>query len=201
MAHGSCKLLSSFFIVLSVRSMMKIGRNDPCPCGSGKKYKHCCLNRPVPARQQAREPATILTLLKGEIARLQQKAARHEAAFWEVGVFLLFSTAEGDAWFLEITESDAVQVACGGQAIELPIEGQDATIAINWSHTFKLAQRQLQLSSYTSDEVLTLPLAPSQQISAAIRRIKKRYDQALLNQVHMAGEQPAGPAPASGKAG
>ena len=21
----------------------KIGRNDPCPCGSGKKYKHCCL--------------------------------------------------------------------------------------------------------------------------------------------------------------
>ena len=23
----------------------KIGRNDPCPCGSGKKYKHCCLNK------------------------------------------------------------------------------------------------------------------------------------------------------------
>lgn len=22
---------------------MKIGRNDPCPCGSGRKYKHCCL--------------------------------------------------------------------------------------------------------------------------------------------------------------
>ena len=21
---------------------MKTGRNDPCPCGSGKKYKHCC---------------------------------------------------------------------------------------------------------------------------------------------------------------
>jgi uncharacterized protein YecA (UPF0149 family) len=21
----------------------KIGRNDPCPCGSGKKYKKCCL--------------------------------------------------------------------------------------------------------------------------------------------------------------
>jgi len=25
-----------------VRSSPKIGRNDPCPCGSGKKYKHCC---------------------------------------------------------------------------------------------------------------------------------------------------------------
>jgi len=25
-----------------VRAMPKVGRNDPCPCGSGKKYKHCC---------------------------------------------------------------------------------------------------------------------------------------------------------------
>ena len=24
---------------------MKIGRNAPCPCGSGKKYKKCCLNK------------------------------------------------------------------------------------------------------------------------------------------------------------
>jgi len=24
------------------RSKPKVGRNDPCPCGSGKKYKHCC---------------------------------------------------------------------------------------------------------------------------------------------------------------
>lgn len=23
----------------------KIGRNDPCPCGSGKKYKQCCINK------------------------------------------------------------------------------------------------------------------------------------------------------------
>lgn len=26
--------------------MGKIGRNDTCPCGSGKKYKKCCLNDP-----------------------------------------------------------------------------------------------------------------------------------------------------------
>ena len=24
-------------------SIMKIGGNDPCPCGSGRKYKNCCL--------------------------------------------------------------------------------------------------------------------------------------------------------------
>jgi uncharacterized protein YchJ len=26
-----------------VRAAPKVGRNDPCPCGSGKKYKRCCL--------------------------------------------------------------------------------------------------------------------------------------------------------------
>ena len=25
-----------------VRAEPKVGRNDPCPCGSGKKYKKCC---------------------------------------------------------------------------------------------------------------------------------------------------------------
>ena len=25
-----------------VRESRKVGRNDPCPCGSGKKYKNCC---------------------------------------------------------------------------------------------------------------------------------------------------------------
>ena len=25
-----------------VKTGPKVGRNDPCPCGSGKKYKQCC---------------------------------------------------------------------------------------------------------------------------------------------------------------
>ncbi len=28
-----------------VRRKTDVGRNDPCPCGSGKKYKHCCLGK------------------------------------------------------------------------------------------------------------------------------------------------------------
>ena len=26
------------------RDAPKVGRNEPCPCGSGKKFKHCCAN-------------------------------------------------------------------------------------------------------------------------------------------------------------
>lgn len=28
--------------IITVKKGEKVGRNDPCPCGSGKKYKHCC---------------------------------------------------------------------------------------------------------------------------------------------------------------
>ena len=28
--------------VAPVRNFPKVGRNDPCPCGSGKKFKKCC---------------------------------------------------------------------------------------------------------------------------------------------------------------
>jgi len=31
---------------------MKIGRNDPCACGSGRKYKRCCLERDETAHRK-----------------------------------------------------------------------------------------------------------------------------------------------------
>jgi preprotein translocase subunit SecA len=31
--------------VIDMKTRKKIGRNDPCPCGSGKKYKKCCLGK------------------------------------------------------------------------------------------------------------------------------------------------------------
>jgi len=36
----------------------KVGRNDPCPCGSGRKYKNCCMRKAVPAGQEAAEAQT-----------------------------------------------------------------------------------------------------------------------------------------------
>ncbi|RVR73132.1 aromatic amino acid transport family protein, partial [Citrobacter freundii] len=31
-------------VKVPVKVDAKVGRNDPCPCGSGKKYKQCCLH-------------------------------------------------------------------------------------------------------------------------------------------------------------
>jgi hypothetical protein len=46
----------------SKTSMAKTGRNDPCHCGSGKKYKRCCLEKDeavASAAAQARQAASI----------------------------------------------------------------------------------------------------------------------------------------------
>ena len=32
--------------------MAKISRNDPCPCGSGKKFKKCCLGKELEIQRQ-----------------------------------------------------------------------------------------------------------------------------------------------------
>jgi len=42
--HGSAWVYSSgkMKAMTVVRDGKKVGRNEPCPCGSGKKYKQCC---------------------------------------------------------------------------------------------------------------------------------------------------------------
>lgn len=61
--------------------MAKIGRNEPCPCGSGKKYKRCCQST-VTATPQ---PAAVLSDTETEphrelcpccLEKLEQRADR-----------------------------------------------------------------------------------------------------------------------------
>lgn len=40
--------------------MAKIGRNQPCPCGSGKKYKKCCLGTSKPETRPAVAPVPLI---------------------------------------------------------------------------------------------------------------------------------------------
>jgi hypothetical protein len=42
----------------AARAAPKVGRNDPCPCGSGKKYKKCCEGKPIAAPASSASPAS-----------------------------------------------------------------------------------------------------------------------------------------------
>jgi preprotein translocase subunit SecA len=41
------------------RAVSRVGRNDPCPCGSGKKYKQCCLLKGLTPEQAAAQSQAV----------------------------------------------------------------------------------------------------------------------------------------------
>ncbi len=47
--HGARRALATASAAPANENRPKVGRNDPCPCGSGKKFKKCCLNQGPPA--------------------------------------------------------------------------------------------------------------------------------------------------------
>ena len=53
----------------TVQNAAKVGRNDPCPCGSGKKHKKCCLGKPL-AGPATWSPERLASLAGHELARL-----------------------------------------------------------------------------------------------------------------------------------
>lgn len=165
--------------------MGRIGRNEQCPCGSGKKFKHCCLPKEQAGMVRSNPERDFKISLIAEIEAIVQVAGEKRQKIKELGVFILLATVGGDAWLLEITDSDAVQLARAGEPLEIPIDERSDTIEINWSHTFDLKNKEFELTAY-SDRVKTVKEGyPAKEISASIKRIKKRFPSDLLEQVHL----------------
>jgi len=68
----------------------KVGRNDPCPCGSGKKYKRCCGARAQTYMEREQEidhfKLNREIAYKGKIGRMREEFCinyirRKQAAF------------------------------------------------------------------------------------------------------------------------
>src|SRR5262245_17682055 len=60
---------------------MKPGRNKPCPCGSGTKYKRCCLDKRSPGASARRIgpvdlPPSVLANLRRHQLRLRERLQR-----------------------------------------------------------------------------------------------------------------------------
>lgn len=164
--------------------MAKIGRNDPCPCGSGIKFKRCCLHKK--GEQDAVSPMEQLKIsLWGEIEKLQRAAQQKEEAVRELGVFVLWSNREGDAWLLEISDRDAVQLVEKGELLDVPINENPETIEVKWSHTFAIRDRRFFVTTYEGKKESCLEGAPTKRINAAIKRIRKKYPEELLEQLHV----------------
>ncbi|KPK32588.1 MAG: hypothetical protein AMK70_10365 [Nitrospira bacterium SG8_35_1] len=169
--------------------MGKIGRNDACPCGSGKKFKRCCLGKQQAVSGNLSEVQKAQISLQNAINTIQKAASQGVQKVHELGVFILFSTTGGDAWLLEVTQSDALQVAADKEILTVDFEENPETIEISWTHTFEIREKQFVITAYKDKSVAAIENYPTHPISAAIKRIKKKYSPELLESVHV-GQEP-----------
>jgi len=66
----------------------QVGRNDKCPCGSGRKYKQCCLRKDEEKARVAREKAAAKDAREAEKAREAAETEDKDAAASSAGVQL-----------------------------------------------------------------------------------------------------------------
>jgi hypothetical protein len=71
------------------RAVARVGRNDPCPCGSGKKYKKCCL---VKDQKRLRDPSEIAGVTREELRQRPEQYLSKER-LWEMDRYELLRVA------------------------------------------------------------------------------------------------------------
>ncbi len=165
--------------------MVRIGRNEKCPCRSGKKYKYCCAQKGQGVQRQMSPEATARVTLMAAVKEIQADAEKRKQGCRELGVFFFYATDSGDAWVLEMTDCDCIKVAEDGKPLDAPIDENSETIEIDWTYTFEVKNKQLELTAYGDKKVHIEEDAPTRELSVAMRRIRKRFSQEQLDHVHI----------------
>jgi hypothetical protein len=163
--------------------MANIGRNEACPCGSGKKYKNCCARDPALVAAESSTDQTPPTL-SAEIHRLQQKVGEKSAVMWTKGVFVFFSTEDGDAWVLEASGGDALQVAAAGRPIEVDVVQTAEAIEVTWSHQFTI-RKDFTVTDYADQSRTIYGSYPAARIRALLTKARSSLPPELLASIHL----------------
>lgn len=96
--------------------MTKTGRNDPCPCGSGHKYKRCCLEKDQAAERAARvaDTATQQPSLSAMVERIKGTLGEYEA------LHELTDASNGVIEMIKAGELDAAEAAARDLLVRFP---------------------------------------------------------------------------------
>jgi uncharacterized protein YecA (UPF0149 family) len=65
------------------RTTPSVGRNEPCPCGSGRKYKQCCLDKDEATLRKARAKEAEKAAKEAEKARKAAEKAGKKSGVTE----------------------------------------------------------------------------------------------------------------------
>ncbi|NIR58873.1 MAG: hypothetical protein GWO02_04805 [Gammaproteobacteria bacterium] len=88
---------------------MQARRNDPCPCGSGKKYKHCCAVKAQKSQLLGTIGVAAFILITGFVIAEVIRGAKSEQV-----------VPEGYVWSEEHGHLHRVEGGAGGDGIEPP---------------------------------------------------------------------------------
>ena len=122
--------------------------------------------------------------LSAEIDRLQQKVAEKSAVMWTKGVFVFFSTEEGDAWVLEASGGDALQVAAAGRPIEVDVVQTAEAIEVTWSHQFTI-RKDFTVTDYADQSRTIHSSYPAARIRALLSKARSSLPPELLASIHL----------------
>lgn len=157
--------------------MGAIGRNDPCPCGSGRKYKKCCLEKDeAEAATDRAEAAAAEKREQERVERFQEVVVEGplDEALAEARAMLEWSDLDGE-WAFEIVEELGDRLVAAGRREEL-----DALIAeIERRHPEAFAEEAgwllrrrvalaIEKGEDPSELLATLAEAPIDDISGAV---------------------------------
>jgi len=171
--------------------MAKSERNAPCPCGSGRKHKRCCLERAAGAHRRSRTTDRVWE-------RLQKWTIAHHPEHLDAAIDALF----GDGWTTEPEQVDLLcayahldrELASGGTPAErfaqLPgLTEQEVAAATSlatarlglWRARAVEAGASIELEEVLGDRVVTVQ---SEQVSGATAR----WDVLLCRVASLTGE-------------
>ncbi len=167
--------------------MTKIGRNEPCHCGSGRKYKKCCLpqEQERATAPQVMEPHGEVRTVRAEVEKIKKAAMEKQQVVRISGVLILFSTRDGDSWLLELTDGDALQLTDKGRELEVLIDENPENTLIEWTHTYACKDGKFVVESY-KDKLQTMHDGyPVQKIATAAEEIRKLLPPGYAGMVHL----------------
>jgi tetratricopeptide (TPR) repeat protein len=102
--------------------MSKVGRNDACPCGSGKKYKRCCLER-IEAEERLSRQQAEAERLSEEREFLEEEEEVHEEILRESEIFTRVDhLSEGVLGLIESGQLDEAEATARQLLEEFPDE-------------------------------------------------------------------------------
>ncbi len=152
----------------------KVGRNEPCPCGSGKKYKKCCL-----LKEETKASAGQPVIRRSDENKIEARLKQFESADYENQIRLFYQSLEDglmnndmafemlDVLFLEAAEhndrdrfdalADALKAAkpdmyAKERAYCLEWKITNAVVAKRWDKALMLAE---EMAQYAPDNLDT----------------------------------------------